>query len=71
MSAPQIKRDLIKHEKRTHALLRAAVATVAVAQDTTTGEILAVGLDHAAVAARLAETPQRGNWEIKEHRLWR
>lgn len=69
MGAKKIRRDVVKHELRTMELLKGKIATVSIAQDTTTGAILSVGADHASAFANVPVG--RVGWEIREHRLWR
>ncbi len=71
MGAQTIKRDALKYQKRTRELMtKGRVVTVSIAQDTTTGEILAVGTDHSSCAQNIP-LGHDGSWEIKEYQLWR
>jgi hypothetical protein len=71
MGAQTIKRDAFRQEKRMRQRLKSGgVATVSIAQDTTTGEILAVGVDH-TTAVRAIPLGRDGCWEVKEYQVCR
>jgi predicted RNA-binding protein with EMAP domain len=74
MGAQSIKRfrarDVIKNANNSMLLLkRGKIATVCIAVDIRTGEVLAAGIDHSAVARNL-KAPE-GTWEMKEVPFWR
>ena len=73
MGAPKIKRKIAQHERHTEKLLRLQLATVSIVQDTTTGKVLAVGIDHASAVAGMNASAhiEEGSWEVKDFRVWR
>ncbi len=64
-----IKRDARREAKRTLRLMKNnAFASISIAVDVTTKEVLAAGVNHSIVLKHL-EAPE-GSWEMKEVRFW-
>lgn len=71
MGAQKLRRKIVQHERETEKLMRVRLASVAVIQDSVTGMILSIGVDHSSAFLGLPAGTPEGSWEVKEFRLWR